>query len=115
MLGAIVIQLKELVGYCSGKEGSSMEFPFGKLPICFKFKGRIFAEIYPNEDDYKLTLRCSPEMGECFREAFKVNVVPAYHVPERQRRHKFTVLLKGSIKDGTIYSMIDHSYSTLED
>lgn len=107
------MELKELIEYCRNKPEATLEFPFGKIPVCFKFRDRIFAEIYPNEDDYKITLRCEPEAGEYFRQAFPENVVPAYHVPARQRRRKMTVLLKGGLEDGTLREMIDHSYGTL--
>lgn len=108
-----MIQLEDLIDYCKKKPGASMEFPFGKIPVCFKFKDRIFAEIYPNEDDFKITLRCDPEMGECFRMAYPENVVPAYHVPLRQRRHKMTVLLTEGMDIDIVRRMIDHSYGTL--
>ena len=108
-----MIKLEGLVDYCKNKPEASLEFPFGKIPFCFKFRNRIFAEIYPNDDDYKITLRCEPDMGEYFRQAFPENVVPAYHVPVRQRRHKMTVLLTGGLSEDTVRAMIDHSYGTL--
>lgn len=108
-----LIKLEDLIAYCKNKPEASLEFPFGKIPVCFKCRGRIFAEIYPNDDDYKITLRCEPEMREYFRQAFPANVVPAYHVPLRQRRHKMTVLLTGDLSDKTVREMIDRSYGTL--
>ena len=44
------------VHYCLSKPGAYIDFPFGDIPICIKAGKRIFAQLYPKKDDYKITL-----------------------------------------------------------
>jgi Uncharacterized protein conserved in bacteria len=111
--GDAMRDLQELIDYCLGKEGAVIDFPFGDVPVCVKYEGRIFAEIYPNDDNYKITLRCEPEVGERYRNQYPGIVLPGYHVPLRQRRYKNTVLLGGGLPEAVLEEMIDRSYATL--
>lgn len=52
------MELKKLIEYCLSKKGGYMYFPFGKFPICFKIEKKVYAEIYPKEENYKITLKC---------------------------------------------------------
>ena len=76
-----MINLQELVDYCLSKQNAYIDFPFGDSPVCFKYDGRIFAEIYPGDDNYKITLRCDPVAGEYYRNKYPEIVIPGYHVP----------------------------------
>lgn len=42
---------KEIIDYCLRKKGAYLDFPFGEIPICVKVKGKIFAQLYPKEND----------------------------------------------------------------
>lgn len=76
--------------------------------------GHIFAEIYPRPGDFKITLRCDPEVGKAYDACYPDVVVPAYHVPERQRQYKRTILLdREKIDQAGLARMIDHSYENL--
>jgi len=105
--------LQSLVDYCLRKEGAYIDCPFGDIPICAKWKGHIFAEIYPKPGDFKITLRCDPEVGEVYKARYPGRVPPAYHVPTRQRPHKCTILLDGGFDRAELERMIDHSYGNL--
>jgi len=108
-----MIQLQTLIDYCTNKKESSIEFPFGDVPVCFKFKGYIFAEIYPNKGNYKITVRCDAIMGEYYRKKYPGIVEPGYHTPRQQRRYKNTIMLEKEIEDKEVFKMIDESYETL--
>lgn len=108
------IPLQELVDYCIGKPDSEISFPFGDVPVCFKHRGKIFIEIYPNADDFKITVRCEPAAGERCRARYPGIVVPGYHVPLRQRMHKITIFLNKGLSKHTVLDLIDRSYDTLE-
>ena len=108
-----MIDLQDLINYCSSKENAVINFPFGDSPVCFKYNGHIFAEIYPKEDQFKITLRCDPRVGEYYRNQYPEIVLPGYHVPLRQRKYKNTILLQSEIGFSEIKKMIDHSYETL--
>lgn len=110
--------LQAIVERCLGKDGAYLDNPFGEIPICAKRRGHIFAEIYPRPGDCKMTLRCEPREGILRKERYPAWVQPAYHVPQRQRPYKMTVLLRdGESSPGIplpeILEMIDRSYETL--
>ena len=47
---------EEIKKYCLGKHGAYETQPFGDVPICYKLNNKIFAQLYPYEHDYKITL-----------------------------------------------------------
>jgi predicted DNA-binding protein (MmcQ/YjbR family) len=108
-----MIKLQEIIDYCLSKQDAYIDFPFGDIPICIKYNKNIFAEIYPNNDDYKITLRCIPENGEIYQNKYPKIVIPGYHVPLKQRKHKNTIKLDNDMMDKELYKMIDESYETL--
>ena len=103
--------LQRLIDYCAAKDGAILCFPFGPSPICFKANGRIFAELFPNRDDYKITLRCDPARGEYYRATYPESIIPGYHVPLRQRKYKNTVLLDRGLDERIVFSLIDESFA----
>ncbi len=157
-----MFKLNEILDYCLSKKGAYVDFPFGDIPICVKYNGHIFAEIYPKDNrvllklqfqknfhsktafassqrfarfgtkreqmqrlilkltkfqnksnDYKITLRCIPEIGQMYREKYPEIIIPGYHVPLKQRKYKNTVKLDNNIIGKEIYKLIDQSYETL--
>jgi predicted DNA-binding protein (MmcQ/YjbR family) len=108
-----MIKLNKIMDYCLSKKDAYIDFPFGDIPICVKYNGHIFAEIYPNDNNYKITLRCIPEIGQTYREKYPEIVIPGYHVPLKQRKYKNTIKLDNNIIGKVIYKLIDQSYETL--
>jgi len=106
-------KLNEIVDYCLSKDGAYIDFPFGDIPICIKYNKHIFAEIYPESNNYKITLRCEPEIGKIYREKYPDIVLPGYHVPLKQRKYKNTIKLDNKIIGKEIKKLIDQSYETL--
>lgn len=47
-----MIQTNDIRKYCLDKHKSYEDFPFGDIPVCYKLNGKIFAQLYPNENDY---------------------------------------------------------------
>jgi predicted DNA-binding protein (MmcQ/YjbR family) len=110
--------LQPIIERCLAKEGAYLDNPFGEIPICAKWRGHLFAEIYPRPGDLKITLRCDPSDGVLCKERYPEWVLPAYHVPLRQRQYKMTILLHNGespadIPMPEILDMIDRSYGTL--
>lgn len=87
-----------------------MVFPFGYIPVCYKVCGRLFIEIYPKEENLKITLRCDTVLAEAWRQQYPGVVVAGYHCPARQKPYKNTVYVNQGLPDELIYRMIDHSY-----
>jgi len=105
--------VEEIIQYCLMKNGSYIDFPFGAIPICIKVSNRLFAQIYPDLDDYKITLNCNVMMGEIYRNLYPNIVVRGYHCPPIQQPHFNTIHLNNKISDAKLKEMIDHSYFTV--
>ncbi len=104
-----MIRPEELIQYCCKKKKAYIDYPFGKEPICIKVNKKIFAEIYPQDNNYKITLKYEPVLAEFFRSQYPNVVVRGYHCPPVQQPYRNTVWVN-KIDDGVLYSMIDHSY-----
>lgn len=104
------MKINELIEYSSKKHKAYIDYPFGDIPICFKINKKLFAQIYPNENDYKITLKCEPLLAELYRQQFPDDVVKGYHCPQMLQRHMNTVYIDRKVNDEIIYEMIDHSY-----
>lgn len=46
------MQIENLIQYCLNKRKSYIDYPFGDIPICFKVNNKLFAQLYPLENDY---------------------------------------------------------------
>lgn len=103
----------EITAYCLQKKGAYIDFPFGAIPACVKVCSRIFAQVYPKADDYKLTLKCDPVLGGLYRQAYPGTVLRGYHCPPVQQPFWNTVYLNGGISDAEIKMMIDHAYGVV--
>ena len=66
-MGGEVVVVEEIKNYCLSKHMACETYPFGDIPICYKLNNKIFAQVYPLEHDYKITLKCTREMGEFYR------------------------------------------------
>ena len=101
---------EEILKYCLSKPGAYLDYPFGDIPICVKVDGRIFAELYPNPTDYKITLSCESMLADFYRQQYPGIIVRGYHCPPVQQPYKNTIYLEG-FDENLLLDMIDHSYS----
>ena len=97
--------------YLLSKPETREDYPFG--PDCFvpKVKGKMFATLsfYKSQENKTahMNLKCDPDHAFELRDIFDA-VKPGYHM---NKKHWNTVILDGSIPNGEIERMIDHSYS----
>lgn len=113
MLRCIILMLLEdIKNYCLSKHKAYEDYPFGDIPICYKLNNRIFAQIYPKESDYKITLKCTAEFGEFYRRIYPDKVVRGYHCPPVQQPYWNTIYLD-DFPDDELLDMIDHAYDTV--
>jgi predicted DNA-binding protein (MmcQ/YjbR family) len=100
-----------LRAYCNSKPGTVEDLPFGPETLTFKVKGKIFALMSSDMNVSPLTinLKCDPTLALILRDTYSA-VKPGYHM---NKAHWNTVVIDGSIPDGAIYEMIDHSYSVV--
>ncbi len=103
------MDIKVLTDYCKSKHKSYIDYPFGDIPICFKLNGKIFAQIYPNKEDYKITLKCEPLTGDFYRQIYPGIVVRGYHCPPVQQPYWNTIYID-EIPDEELLNMVDHAY-----
>ena len=104
-----MIKCEELIQYCCSKRKAYIDYPFGNVPICIKVNNKIFAEIYPHEANYKITLKCERNLAGFFRYQYPGVVERGYHCPPVQQPYRNTVWVN-KIDDNILFSMIDHSY-----
>ncbi len=101
--------------YCLAKPGAYEDFPFGKIPVCYKVCGKLFLQLYPMEGNHKITISCEPMRADFYRGQYPGVVVPGYHCPNRIKPYMNTVYLNMNIEDSVIFKMIDHSYKRVAD
>ena len=104
---------EEILAYCLSKNGAYIDYPFGEIPICVKVEKRLFAQIYPKPEDFKITLNCDRMTGEFYRNLFPGTVIRGFHCPPIQQPYFNTVYLNGIVPDDELKLMIDHSYLTV--
>ncbi len=98
--------------YCLSKPHAYEDLPFGDIPICYKLNGKIFAQLYPLEDDYKITLKCTRDAGEFYRTVYPDQVVRGYHCPPVQQPYWNTIYL-AEFPEEELWNMIDQAYETV--
>jgi predicted DNA-binding protein (MmcQ/YjbR family) len=103
------MEAEELIKYCLSKEGAYLDFPFGDIPVCVKVRKKIFAEIYSDPNNYKITLKCEPMLADFYRQQYPGIVVRGYHCPPVQQPHRNTVYVD-KLDSEVLLDMIDHSY-----
>ncbi|MCP8686685.1 MmcQ/YjbR family DNA-binding protein [Marinobacterium sedimentorum] len=92
--------------YLLGKPEAWEDYPFGPGPAVFKIRQKMFALLITDKNGARLNLKCDPVQAQMLRDLFEA-VRPGYHM---NKRHWNTVLLDGSLPDGEVQRMIDHSY-----
>lgn len=100
----------EIIAYCLTKKKSYIDYPFGDIPICIKVNKKIFAQIYPNANDFKITLKCEPMFGDFYRNVYPNTVVRGYYCPPVQQPFWNTIYMNSIVSDEEIKIMIDHAY-----
>ncbi len=100
---------EEIKAYCLSKRKSYEDYPFGDIPICYKLNGKVFAQIYPRPEDYKITLKCTADAGQFYRQVYPGVVVRGYHCPPVQQPYWNTIYLD-KLPDDELLNMIDQAY-----
>lgn len=83
--------------------------PFGDGIPVFKVRNKVFAILGVKEGVGQLNLKCDPDEALALRDIFDA-VIPGYHM---NKKHWNTIILNGSIPEGEIERMIDHSYALI--
>ena len=106
------MRLEDIKAYCLNKWKAYETYPFGDIPICYKLNGKVFAQIYPKQEDFKITLKCTAEAGQFYRQVYPGIVVRGYHCPPVQQPYWNTIYLE-DFPDEELLNMIDHAYDAV--
>jgi predicted DNA-binding protein (MmcQ/YjbR family) len=96
----------KVLGLCATLPGAVEDYPFGDEVAVFKVEGRMFALVPLEGNSGSVNLKCDPELALELRGRYP-SVRPGYH---QNKRHWNTIELDGSIDDGELRWMIEHSY-----
>lgn len=99
----------QIIAHCCAKKKAYIDYPFGKEPVCVKVNGRIFAQLYPRTENYKITLKCEPLRADDYRRIYPGTVVRGYYCPPAHQKYWNTVWIN-RIDEHILLEMIDHSY-----
>lgn len=110
---------EEIITYCLQKPGAYLDYPFDPIFPVLKVKapsqekGRIFACPFILRGEVKVSLNCTPEMAEFYRNGYPDSVTRGWHCPPVQQPHVNTVNLDGSVPDDELRRMMDHAYAVV--
>ncbi len=93
--------------YLLGKPEAIEDYPFGPDVAVMKVRGKMFATLSQSDGEGRMNLKCDPDQALALRDIFPA-VIPGYHM---NKKHWNTVRLDGSIPEGELTRMIDHSYA----
>ena len=75
--------------------------------------GKIFAQLNPEEDFFKMTLKCEPEQANLYRQLYPDVVVRGYHCPPVQQPYWNTIDLDVFDDKKMLFQMIDEAYEAI--
>ena len=110
---------QQILDYSLQKRGAYLDFPFEpnvpvvKVKAPSQEKGRIFAQVFTLYGEPKVTLNCTPESADFYRQVYIGSVTRGWHCPPVQQPHFNTVALDGTVPDEEILRMIDHAYAVV--
>ena len=84
----------------------SEEFPFGPEAAVYKVAGKMFSILLPDEVPCRMNLKCDPDRAVELRAEWDA-IEPGYH---QNKKHWNTLVLDGSLADGFVEELIQHSF-----
>lgn len=103
--------IEEIQAFCLNQPGAYETRPFGEYPICYRIMGKIFAQFNPQDDFYRMTLKCNPEQAYLYRSMYPDVVVRGYHCPPVQQPYWNTVDLDTFEDITMLFQMIEEAYA----
>lgn len=105
--------IKQIKSYCINKPCSYETRPFGEYPICYRIMGKIFAQLNPDSNFYRITLKCNPEQAYIYRQIYPQVVVRGWHCPPVQQPYWNTIDLDKFVDMDMLFQMIDEAYNEI--
>ena len=107
-----MISAEKIREYCLSLHKAYEDRPFGDVPVCFKLNGRIFAQLYPYPDNFRITLKCPADTGQLYRQLYPGTVSRGYHCPPVQQPYWNTINICDFPGDELLY-LINIAYDTV--
>lgn len=98
---------ESLISYMRSKPEAVEDYPFDQEVLVFKVQGKMFALVTEHEGVARVNLKCDPVHAQELRSIFSC-VTAGYHM---NKKHWNTVSLDGSLPEGELFRMVDHSYA----
>src|SRR5690349_21589054 len=100
------MDIEYLRTYCLAKPNVEETLPFGPDVLVFKVAGKIFLLSALDEEVFRFSVKCDPELAIELRERHTC-VIPGYHL---NKKHWNTVIVDGTAPTALLKEWIDHSY-----
>ena len=102
--------MQQLMEKALAMPAACAENPFGPESICIRIgkHGPIFLHLMPGFN--WVNMRCEPQMGMVWRHDYPTAVRRGWHCPPPQHPYNNTVVMDGTVPDGVLLAMLDHSY-----
>lgn len=100
------MNIEELRAFCLLKPEVTEELPFDENTLVFKVAGKMFVLTSLKNPDFRINLKCEPELAISLREEHPC-VIAGYHM---SKKHWNTVIVDGSVNESIIKEWINHSY-----
>ena|SRR5690242_16191311 len=101
------MDIEYLRTYCLAKPNVEETLPFGPDVLVFKVSGKIFLLSALDEEVFRFSVKCDPELAIELRERYAC-VIPGYHL---NKKHWNTVIVDGTAPATQLKEWIDHSYN----
>ncbi len=101
------MNIEQFRTFCLQKPLVTEEFPFGPETLVFKVAGKMFALTGLDSPEFTVNLKADPDYSVELREKHS-EIQPGYHM---NKLHWNTVSFEGSLSEGLLKELIDHSYS----
>ena len=101
---------KKIHDYCMNKPCVYETRPFGVETICYRVAGKIFAQLTPKENWFKITVKTNPNAADFYRRMYPSVVVRGYHCPPVQQPYWNTIELN-QFEEEVLWQMLDEAYS----
>lgn len=96
---------ESLLKYLVSKNNAYIDYPFDQVTPVAKVGKKMFA-LVGDMEGLSISLKCDPSEALYLRDAHSA-IKPGYHF---NKKHWNTVVIDGTLEDGLIQDLIDHSY-----
>lgn len=100
------MDIEQFREYCLAKPGTTENFPFDEVTLCLRVVNKIFAITGLDNEVFTVNLKCDPDYATELREQFP-EIQAGWHM---NKKHWNTVDFTGSLDDGFLKKLVDHSY-----